>query len=221
MKFGVVNKSTIRDRSVLHTLQRNITRLVVITRKTNIKLGILKGGNWKRAWKSKWVRRKKHEYSVIFWNLTKTLKPDCYQCWFALQDISEKVNTLNDSDNFYLQNENAKLVVSGKALIFWIGFYLLSNSCLNKFSPKKSSLARMLFGFFRLFFCAKQLIPNIKSCNESSVLQTRRQVFPFWTSSKTSSQIPVDTRSIETRRYKSKIRIGIRLRSCTNLSGRK
>ena len=49
MKFGVVNKSTIRDRSVLHTLQRNITRLVVITRKTNIKLGILKGGNWKRA----------------------------------------------------------------------------------------------------------------------------------------------------------------------------
>ena len=49
MKFGVVNKSTILNRFVLHTLQRNITRLVVITRKTNIKLGILKGGNWKRA----------------------------------------------------------------------------------------------------------------------------------------------------------------------------
>ena len=29
---------------------------------------------------------------------------------------------------------------------------------------------------------------------------------------------PVYTRSIETRRYNSKIKIGIRLRSCTNLS---
>ena len=38
MKVGVVN------RFVLHTLQRNITHLAVITRKTNIKLGILKGG---------------------------------------------------------------------------------------------------------------------------------------------------------------------------------
>ena len=44
MKFGVVNKSTILNRFVLHTLQRNITYLAVITRKTNIKLGILKGG---------------------------------------------------------------------------------------------------------------------------------------------------------------------------------
>ena len=49
MKFGVVNKSTILNRFVLHTLQRNITHLAVITPKTNIKLGILKGGNWKRA----------------------------------------------------------------------------------------------------------------------------------------------------------------------------
>ena len=49
MKFGVVNKSTILNRFVHHTLQRNITRLAVITLKTNIKLGILKGGNWKRA----------------------------------------------------------------------------------------------------------------------------------------------------------------------------
>ena len=51
MKFGVVNKSTTVNRFVLHTLQRNITHLGVITRKTNIKLGILKGGggNWKRA----------------------------------------------------------------------------------------------------------------------------------------------------------------------------
>ena len=44
MKFGVVKKSTILNRFVLHTLQRNITHLDVIARKTNIKLGILKGG---------------------------------------------------------------------------------------------------------------------------------------------------------------------------------
>ena len=49
MKFGVVNKSKILNRFVLDTLQRNITHLAVITRKTNIKLGILKGGNWKIA----------------------------------------------------------------------------------------------------------------------------------------------------------------------------
>ena len=49
MKVGVVNKSTILNRFVLHSLQRNITHLAVITRKTKIKLGILKGGNWKRA----------------------------------------------------------------------------------------------------------------------------------------------------------------------------
>ena len=52
MKFGVVNKSTILNRFVLHTLQRNITHLAVITRKTNLKLGILRGGNWKRAEKT-------------------------------------------------------------------------------------------------------------------------------------------------------------------------
>ena len=44
MKFGVLNKSTVLNRFVHHTLQRNITRLAVITRKTNIKLGILKRG---------------------------------------------------------------------------------------------------------------------------------------------------------------------------------
>ena len=44
MKFGVVNQSTTVNRFVLHTLQRNITHLAVITRKTNIKLGILKRG---------------------------------------------------------------------------------------------------------------------------------------------------------------------------------
>ena len=49
MKFGMVNKLTTVNRFVLHTLHRNITHLAIITRKTNIKLGILKGGNWKRA----------------------------------------------------------------------------------------------------------------------------------------------------------------------------
>ena len=49
MKIGVVNKSITVNRFVLHTLQRNITHLGVITRKTNIKLGILKEGIWKRA----------------------------------------------------------------------------------------------------------------------------------------------------------------------------
>ena len=44
MKFGVVNKSTTVINFVLITLQRNIAHLAVITRKTNIKLGILKGG---------------------------------------------------------------------------------------------------------------------------------------------------------------------------------
>ena len=44
MKFGMVNKSTTVNRFVLHTLQRNITHLAVITRKSNIKLGILKRG---------------------------------------------------------------------------------------------------------------------------------------------------------------------------------
>ena len=47
MKFGVVNKSTTVNRFVVHTLQRNITHLAVITRKTNIKLGNLKGGGGK------------------------------------------------------------------------------------------------------------------------------------------------------------------------------
>ena len=47
MKFGVVNKSTTVNRFLLHTLQRNITHLAVITRKTNmknIKIDILKVG---------------------------------------------------------------------------------------------------------------------------------------------------------------------------------
>ena len=43
MKIGTVDKLTIMNRFVLHTLQRNITHLAVITRKTNIKIDILKG----------------------------------------------------------------------------------------------------------------------------------------------------------------------------------
>ena len=53
MKIGMVNKLTVMNRFVLHTLQRNVTHLAVIKRKTNIKIDILKGGGgggkWKRA----------------------------------------------------------------------------------------------------------------------------------------------------------------------------
>ena len=49
MKFGKVNKSTTVDKLVLNTLQRNITHLAVITRKTNIKLGILKWGELEKS----------------------------------------------------------------------------------------------------------------------------------------------------------------------------
>ena len=59
MKFGVLNKSTTVNRFVRHTLQRNITHLAVITRSTKIKLGILKGGNWRRA-KRRLTARFKH-----------------------------------------------------------------------------------------------------------------------------------------------------------------
>ena len=49
MKFGVVKKSTIVNKFVLHTLQRNITHLAGITHKTNIKLGVLKGGELEKS----------------------------------------------------------------------------------------------------------------------------------------------------------------------------
>ena len=49
MKFEVVNKSTTVNRFVLHTLQRNITHLAVITRKTKIKIGILKRGGLEKS----------------------------------------------------------------------------------------------------------------------------------------------------------------------------
>ena len=47
MIFGVMNKSTTVNRFVLHTLQRKITHLAVITQKTNKKIGILKEGTGK------------------------------------------------------------------------------------------------------------------------------------------------------------------------------
>ena len=40
---------TILNRFVLHTLQRDIMHLAVITRKTKIKLGILKGGTLEQS----------------------------------------------------------------------------------------------------------------------------------------------------------------------------
>ena len=57
MKFGVVNESTTVNRFVLHTLQRNITHLAVITRKTNIKLGILKGGKLEKIRHFNFIRK--------------------------------------------------------------------------------------------------------------------------------------------------------------------
>ena len=49
MKFGVVNKSAILNRFLLLISQRDITHLALITQgyKTNVKLGILKGGTEK------------------------------------------------------------------------------------------------------------------------------------------------------------------------------
>ena len=76
MKFGVVNKSTIVNNFVLHILQRNITHLAVITRKTNIKLGILKGGNWKRV----------HFYISFFCNFI-----NCHITVLKLFEILEQV----------------------------------------------------------------------------------------------------------------------------------
>ena len=53
MKFGVMNEPTTVNRFVLHTLQRNITHLAIVTRKTYIKLGILKGGKLEKSRKVK------------------------------------------------------------------------------------------------------------------------------------------------------------------------
>ena len=53
MKFGVVNKLTIVNEFVPQTLRRNISRSVIITRKTTEKMENLKCGEggmeWKRA----------------------------------------------------------------------------------------------------------------------------------------------------------------------------
>ena len=77
MKFGVVNKSTILNRFVLHTLQRNITHLAVITHKTNLKLGILKGGTGKEPAffdgsdeREKYLMRKKSEIELKITHFT-------------------------------------------------------------------------------------------------------------------------------------------------------
>ena len=67
MKLGVVNKSTILNRYVLHTLQRNITHLAVITCKTNIKFDILKGRTGKEPRK---LQKRQLDQKII----PKTLK---------------------------------------------------------------------------------------------------------------------------------------------------
>ena len=55
MKFGVENKSIIfLSIFVLHTLQRNITHLAVITRKTNKKTQYFERGELEKSQK-KWI----------------------------------------------------------------------------------------------------------------------------------------------------------------------
>ena len=63
MKCGVVNKSTTVNRFVLHTLHRNIRHLAIITRKTNIKLRVLKGGTGKEP-----------HLAIIIRNITKNVE---------------------------------------------------------------------------------------------------------------------------------------------------
>ena len=63
MKFGVVKESTTVNKFVRHILQRNITHAAVTTRKTNINLCNLKGGNWKGA---KQRNRKHSTVTVLF-----------------------------------------------------------------------------------------------------------------------------------------------------------
>ena len=47
MKFGVVNKSTILNRLVLHTLQRNVTQIALITPKNKHKTRYFERGTGK------------------------------------------------------------------------------------------------------------------------------------------------------------------------------
>ena len=91
MKFGVVNKSIILNRFVLHTLQRNITHLAVITRKTNKKLGILKGGGGGTGKEPKKFRWEKLENSLFSFFL---------QGWQAESDFSKQAQTTHNRTKF-------------------------------------------------------------------------------------------------------------------------
>ena len=59
MKFGMMNELTNVNRFVLHSSHRNIVHLAVITRKTNMKIDILKVGGGGVEWK-KPIQVKKH-----------------------------------------------------------------------------------------------------------------------------------------------------------------
>ena len=82
MKFGVVNKSTTVNRYVLHILHRNITHLAIVTRKTNIKLGILKGGTGKEP--PNLLNSAKKSSKIDFVNLKNPRvsgeSPECSDC---------------------------------------------------------------------------------------------------------------------------------------------
>ena len=106
MKFGVVSKSTTVNRFVLHTLQRNITHLAVKTRKTNIKLGNLKGGNWKRA-----------NNFAVFWNNFAVFWNDWKMPWFWLFFLKASATPPpRTSNNFLVQwgNSSTRLVMKTK-----------------------------------------------------------------------------------------------------------
>ena len=75
MKLGVVNKSTAVNRFVGHTLQRNITHLAVITRRTNIKLGILKRGELEKSrYFLKFIKWKSFQNDFYIINCIKTCR---------------------------------------------------------------------------------------------------------------------------------------------------
>ena len=90
MKFGVVNKSTIVNKFVLHTLQRNITHLAVITRKTNIKLGILKGGG---------TGKEPVSHSLISWHASFVTIGQCEQKFTCKNLQIRKI--MNDKSFFF------------------------------------------------------------------------------------------------------------------------
>ena len=107
MNFGVVNKSTVMNRFVLHTLQHKITHLAVITRKTNIKLGILKVGKLEKSrntfFTSQTAKIKiEREHIFLKKKISKTYMR-VLSTFINLSNILEKES--NATKHFYIQVE--------------------------------------------------------------------------------------------------------------------